>query len=631
MYFSDLKKQLKKRPELDQEKIHKAYMFAEKAHNGQKRSSGQDYITHPVAVAVKVCLIGGDEESIIAALLHDTVEDTSVTNTDIKRMFGPQVSELVHGLTTFSKLDYLGTQEERHSDNFLRMTVSATKDLRVVAIKLLDRLHNLETISYLPVVRQKRLARETLQMLVPLADIIGMRRIMIELEDTAFSILDPASFQQVSDYFKMCNRNELPTIRKMMSRLQRSLKHSRIPGRTMEFYRSKFALFQKTNHFKIDWAHLPAPIGISVITKNKSDCYRSLEIIHGLYRPQFNRMKDYVARPKENGYAALHTGVFALDGFYCDIHIMSEEMYKRAEQGLLRFGKKSRSFLHLLNDIITLRRQSSSKVSFFEKVKKDILQERIYVFTVENKVLDLPKSATLLDAAYSLNGAKGNYFKGGKINNVPALPSTRLRDGDIVKMDYDSELQIRVEWQNMVKSPVAQKYLQEYFQSFSQEQLSELGRQAFEKVLMRFYGRSLHESREKLLKGARKLKIKNLKTIFIRIGEGSLSKKSLLEASFTKEELLFSILALKYTTGHTADTYAVQLQIEARDRPGLIGDIIHVISDKHIDILESNTSVRPESSQYVCVLGVEISSFDELYQLCEELETIKGINTISKL
>ena len=629
-HFSKLKKKVQARSDLNTDFIQKAYVFARDAHKGQTRKSGEEYIIHPVAVADIIFDLEGDEESIITALLHDTVEDTNVTLDDIKEHFGEKIAYLVDALTKVAKIKYPGLKEERTIDAFFRVVFSASKDLRVLCIKLVDRLHNMQTIEFHSPTKQKKLAKETLEIYVPPAYYIGFWKIMRDLEEISFKTLYPVDHEKISEYYEECDKSIGKLVKKKAEMLEAYLNEKGIKASTKIFWRRKYNFYIRTNKLKKDLSEFSSPIGVELVTQSASDCYRALEVIHSLGNPRFDKMKDFIACPKENGYSAFHTSIFCSEGSCIDIHILSDEMKKRNEFGFFKTQIETKSFSNVLNEIISMQEHSKNKMNLFKKVKQDILQDRIHVFSTTGDVVSLPKGATVIDFAFHLKKDKATHLTKVKINNKVAPIHSFLSNGDSVELILSDSPQVTFNWCNWCKSSYAQKYIKDFLHSLSADIAYEIGKQQLSKYVQRFCGLTLEEADPKFQPCEKLYSCKNKKDLYVKIGRGEIEISQFLKTVFSEKDLLFSTFALGSSYSASKGQRNIKMQIKSQDRVGLLNEIIKALSKRDINIIE-NSSYVDAIKRFISEFAISVKNFDQLFELCEEIENIKGVEIILKL
>lgn len=630
-HFKSLKKKLKKNGKIDLIKTEKAYLFAKKAHSGQKRQSGEDYITHPIAVAEMLNDLSVDESSIITALLHDTVEDANISLKEIEKEFGKSVRHLVEGLTKISKLVYAGNKEERKIDDFYRFILSAAKDIRVIIIKILDRLHNLKTIKHFKKDKQIRIAQETLDIFVPLAYTIGFWKAMVELEDFSFKTINERAYKKIDNYFNKCQKDFGKIVDEFIKTIKNEFLSQGIDVEIKTFFRRKYSFFQKSNNFTVDLKNLPFPLIIKIITKDKIDCYKALGIIHSVTSPRFDRIKDFIATSKENGYSALHTAVIFKHRICFDIHIMTQEMELQNIYGCLHNQSNDKSFNEVLSNIVNLQIDSKNKRKFFEEVKRDILHERIYVFSAEGEVVSISKGSSVIDFVYMIYGEKANYLKKIKINDNFESFSFALDDGDVVESFFGKNLRVNVNWLGWAKTINAKRKIKSYLKSNTDSESLIIGKELLNLQLQRFFNLNIENIEERIKKNFNLLKCKDVNELFIKIGKGKIEIKSLLKILFSEPELTFSSFKLKFSSIKShKEAFKVKIRIESEDKIGLLRELISLISEQNINIIES-ASYNDKTKGAVCEFGIEISEFDELFDLCETISNFHGVKNVLKI
>lgn len=444
-------------PDADFEAIRKAYTFAEEAHEGQKRGTGEPYITHPLQVAVILAEMRLDVETLQSALLHDVIEDTPVTFDDISKRFGPVVAHLVEGVTKLGampKLRSLGEgekgdkkQRETHqqAENLRKMFLAMFDDPRVVLIKLADRLHNMRTLKGLPPDKQKRIAEQTLEIYAPLANRLGIWQIKGELEDLAFSYIAPERYRELATMLRATKMARDRYLQRVITTLEKELDKSgikvEIKGRVKHIY----SLYQKMERKRQPFEHIYDVLAVRVVVDTKESCYAALGIIHSLWPPIPREFDDYISRPKESMYQSLHTAVRALDNKSLEIQIRTHEMHELAEYGIAahwryKEGKGGRRDPQYEQKIAWLRRLMSwrdeveNATDFVDSLKSDVFQEHIYVFTPQGDIVELPRGATPLDFAYRIHTNLGHQCAGARVNNRIITLDTPLENGAVVSI-----------------------------------------------------------------------------------------------------------------------------------------------------------------------------------------------------
>ncbi len=467
-------------PKSDLETIELAYEFAKDAHKGQKRASGEPYITHPLAVAVTLAKLRLPENIIVAGLLHDVPEDTPVTLKDIENNFGKDVASMVQGITKLGKIKYRGM--ERYVENLRKMFVAMASDIRVILIKFADRIHNLSTLDALPARKRVRIALESLEIYAPIANRLGMGEIQGKIEDLSFKYVLPKDYEWVSSLVKERYRAKERYLSKVAEKIgaelrKNGVKPANIHGRTKHLY----SLYKKLLKYNRDMGKIYDLVALRVIVDSVADCYATLGVIHQMWKPLKGRIKDYIAQPKPNGYQSLHTTVFCDGGEIVEIQIRTQQMHEEAEYGIaahwhyVEEGKESPEALNAqiawVKDLIRIQQEEIKKgdgamVESLENVKLDIFQKRIFVFTPQGDVIDLPEDATPVDFAYAIHSDIGDKCTGARINNEMATLSARLYSGDMCEIITDKNRKgPNPDWLESVKTHHAKDRIRAYVNS----------------------------------------------------------------------------------------------------------------------------------------------------------------------
>lgn len=464
----------------DKSRIDAAIKLATEAHEGQFRKSGDPYITHPLAVMEIVKSWGMDEDTIIAAVLHDVVEDTSVTLKDIKEQFGEQVAFLVNGVTKLgnarSGMRDLDTYLPSTKDNLLRLLVATGSDIRVLIIKLADRLHNLRTLSALPPDKQKKIAKESLEIFAPLADRLNMGRLRVEMADIAFSYVDPKRYKELADLIEQYNKSAEKTMQKIQKEVSSALGREKIKFSINGRVKSVYSLHKKLAKHNGNMGEIHDLTALRIIVNDITDCYLVLGIIHSLYTPMTGRIKDYIAMPKQNGYQSLHTTVITKDKRIVEFQIRTHKMHDFAEHGLaasfyyneqkLTENYKTGKIEHLPTNLLwitelqeTAAKLRSGKKVDLKKLRLNLFADKIFVYTPKGDIIDLPTGSLPLDFAYRLHSEIGEHVIGVKINGKMRSLNTHLRHGDVVEILTSKNATPKVGWFDKIITPHARHKL----------------------------------------------------------------------------------------------------------------------------------------------------------------------------
>lgn len=467
---------------MGKERINRAIEIATKAHEGQMRKSGDPYISHPLAVMKIVEDWGMDEDTIIAAVLHDTVEDTDITLEDIKKEFGEQVAFLVDGVTKLSNIRSgmrdIDTYLPETKDNLLRLLIAMGSDIRVLIIKLADRLHNLRTLSALPPEKQKKIAKESLEVFAPLADRLNMGRLRVEMADISFSYVDPKRFRELQNLIEEYNQSAATVLKKVRKEVAEALGREKIKFTIDGRVKSVYSLHKKLAKHNQNMGEIYDLTALRVIVTDITDCYLALGIIHSLYTPMSGRIKDYIAVPKQNGYQSIHTTVITKDKRIIEFQIRTREMHEYAERGLaasfyyneqkLTENYRTGKIQHLPTSLLwitelqnTAARLRAGKKVDIKKLKLNLFADKIFVYTPKGDIIDLPKGALPLDFAYRLHSEIGEHVSGVKINGKMSNLNTRLKHGDVVEIMTSKKQTAKESWFDKIFTSHARQKLRQ--------------------------------------------------------------------------------------------------------------------------------------------------------------------------
>jgi GTP pyrophosphokinase len=492
--FRDLMKRLQEnRPNDDLEIVRKAYEYSQKCHEGQTRASGEPYLVHPLEVACVLADMRMDPVAIAAGLLHDSVEDTSITIVDIRKEFGEQVAHIVEGVTKISAIDF-ATREEQQAENLRKMMLAMVDDIRVVLIKLADRLHNMRTLEHLPPDRQEKIARETLDIYAPIAHRLGMGKVRGELEDLGFRYIDPISYQQTHDAVEAKRKEGEAFLARVESILRDKLKEAGITATVESRIKRVYSIHKKLVKQRITVDQVYDLCAMRVITRSVQDCYAVLGIIHNVWRPVPGRIKDFIAMPRPNLYQSLHTSVIAENGTPFEVQIRTEEMHKLAEEGIAAHWKykdgpvsaKDEQRLAWLRQVVDWQRDISDPNEFLSTLKIDLYPEEVYTFTPRGKVLVLPRDATPIDFAYTIHTEVGHTCVGAKVNGRMVPLRHKLHSGDIVEILTQPGHRPSRDWLAVVKSSRARNKIKHWLNIHQRERAIEIGRKLIEKEARKY-------------------------------------------------------------------------------------------------------------------------------------------------
>ena len=514
--------------------IEKAYEFAKLKHEGQFRKSGEPYITHPMNVALILISVYADYETISAGLLHDVLEDCDCTPEEMEEAFGPVITKLVKGVTKLSKINF-STENEYLIDYYKKIIVGMSEDVRVIIIKLADRLHNMRTLWAIPEDRQKVKAKEALEILAPIAHHLGIHKIKSELEDLALRYLKPDVFYDIAEKLNKTKLERDKAVFDMEKEVSNLLDEYHIPHEMKGRAKSIYSIYNKLDKGK-KFSDIYDLLALRILVHTEQECYLALGLIHSKFRPLPKRFKDYVAMPKPNMYQSLHTTVFGIDGYLFEIQIRTYEMDEVAENGIASHwaykengGSKTQANLQTTTEqklqffksIIDLRNDKMSSEEFVNSVKDEVLNNNIYCFTPKGDVIELPKGATPLDFAYKIHTKVGETTVGAIVNNNIVPLNYELKDNDIVKINTNKTSTPSKEWINMVKSTATRNKIRAFFTKNDREIYVERGKYILEKELRKrklVFSEFLTD--ENIKKICDSIKVENLEEVYLNIGNG---------------------------------------------------------------------------------------------------------------
>lgn len=540
-------------PDAKLELVDKAWHFADQAHRGQLRSSGDPYIVHPTEVAQTLAELKLDLPSIITGLLHDTVEDTGVTLEQITQEFGADVAELVDGVTKLSKITFK-TTEEKQAENFRKMILAMSKDIRVILVKLADRLNNMRTLEHLAPAKQQIIAQETVDIYAPIANRLGISWIKGELEDLCLRYLHAETYYKLAKQVAKKKKEREKAIEDFMSSLQESLKEyeidAHITGRAKHFY----SIYKKMERRNVDFEQVHDLIAFRILVDNITECYKSLGVIHAAYKPVPGRFKDYIAMPKANGYQSLHTTVIGGDGDRIEIQIRTNDMNSVAERGIAahwrykegRFDSKSHENVEWVHRLVQWHKDLSDPNEFLETVKIDLFAEDVFVFTPKGEVKELSHGSTPLDFAYAVHTDVGNRCTGAKVNGRIVPLKHRLKSGDTIEVLTSPQQTPSKDWLKIAKTSRARAKIRTYIKLQERTRSKELGLELVDKAL-RPYGLTLTKIQKngELPKVLAHFNCRTDDDFFVAVGYGRIQTEDIIPLLVAKEAMERKVEAAK--------------------------------------------------------------------------------------
>ncbi|MBK7141277.1 MAG: bifunctional (p)ppGpp synthetase/guanosine-3',5'-bis(diphosphate) 3'-pyrophosphohydrolase [bacterium] len=528
--------------------IRRAYEFSDKAHAGQKRQSGEPYVEHCLEVAFVLAELHMDSTTIAAGLVHDVVEDTTFTLEDVRREFGDEVAELVDGVTKIGAV-YFNSLEEQQVEYFRKMLLSMAKDIRVILIKLADRLHNMRTLAAMPPEKQKRIAQETRDVYCPLAHRLGINKTKVELEDLCFKYLEPEVYQELAVQIKERKEERESYILEVTTPIKEALARDGVLGTVSGRAKHLDSVYRKIRVRKVPFEEIYDLFAIRVIVNTERECYHTLGIIHAMWKPVAGRFHDYIANPKPNGYRSLHTTVIGPRSKMVEIQIRTHSMHHVAENGIAahwlykegrqQMSKDDRQMVWL-RDVLEWQKDMTNPSEFIEYLKMDLYSEDIFVYTPNGRLVHLPRGATPLDFAFSIHTEVGIHCTGAKINGRLQPLSTQLKSGDSVEIITNPNRTPSSDWLKMVKTANARTRIKRWIKQAGYEQAVALGKEMLERRLREQHIKMPHE--DLLLEYAQSQERKTVEDLLAAIGNGSLSLQSLIlfiQPEEKKEEVGF--------------------------------------------------------------------------------------------
>jgi len=509
-------------------KVVEAYEFGARAHEGQKRHSGEPYITHPVAVATILADLHLDMSTLIAALLHDVIEDTGTDKGEISKLFGEEVANIVDGV---SKLDQLRfrNREEAQAESFRKMVLAMAEDIRVILVKLADRTHNMQTLGVLPPAKRRRIARETLEIYAPIANRLGINSIRLELEELGFKHMHPRRHRVLERALRRAKGNQRQFLRRISARFESTLSGSNIEARVESREKHLYSIYRKMQTKGRSLAEIVDVFGFRVIVADTDDCYRALGLVHHLYKPMPGRFKDYIAIPRVNGYQSLHTTLFGPKSMPIEVQIRTEDMNRVAESGIAahwqyKLGGASDAAPHTrarewLKNLMEIQENDDSE-EFLESIKVDLFPDKVYVFTPNGDIKRLPKGSTCVDFAYAVHTGVGNRCVAAKVDRRLVPLRTQLRNGQTVEVITARGATPNPSWVNFVVTAKARTAIRQFLKTMRRTEAEDLGRRLLDHALGEFQTsvRKLGKKRFNELIG--ELGVDSTKTLFAQIGLG---------------------------------------------------------------------------------------------------------------
>ena len=521
-------------PDADEDALNRAYVFAMKKHGAQLRTSGDPYYSHPVEVAGILTKFKLDSVSIIAGLLHDTVEDTDTTVEEVRELFGDQVAQIVDGLTKLAKIEQKSANNKQ-AENFRKLLLAMSEDIRVLLIKLADRLHNMRTLHFCAPEKRARIARETLDIYAPLAERIGMQEVKSELEEIAFAELHKEAHDSIVARLNFLREKDSNLVPKIIEQLQKDMEENGIKAVVSGREKTPYSIWRKMQQKNASFEQLSDIMAFRIIVDDVATCYQALGIVHSKYHMVPRRFKDYISTPKQNGYQSIHTGVIGPENTRIEIQIRTHEMHEIGEKGVAahwayKQGQKAEGKnFRWIRELLEILEQASNPEEFLENTKLEMYNDQVFCFTPKGDLIGLPVNSTPVDFAYAVHSSVGDTCVGAKINGEIRPLRTVLQNGDQVEILTSKAQHPSTEWERFVVTGKAKAAIRRYVRAYKREQFITLGQEILERL---FKGESLEFSEKGLVNVLPNFEAETIDDIYAKVGEGIVTGWDVLKAVY---------------------------------------------------------------------------------------------------
>lgn len=625
-------------PKFDKDLFLKAFDFAEKAHLGQFRKDGiTPYIVHPVSAVQILISMRADQDILIGALLHDVPEDTQYDIHDISQQFGKEVAFLVDGITKLSKVHYHHNMPEREVESLKKMFLHTAKDPRVILIKLADRLHNMRTLQYVDKPEKRvRISTETLEIFVPIANLLGINIIKTELEDLCFQHLLPTEYEKLKTKIKGSNTRNKPAMDQFVNTLKNAFTREKITAEIASRDKGLYRAYKRICSIGRTIDDIRDRISIRILVKNTTKCYQVLGAIHALFTPKTHSFEDYIANPKMNGYQSLHTIVFGPQGIETEIQIQTKDMNIESEYGIAScfFNKKpllidDKKAAWLIN-VMAIEKDQKTGFDFLEDLKIDILQDRIFVFTPKGKTVDLPKGASVIDFAYAIHSDVGNHAVKADINGEIAPIVTILKTGDVVNVVTSVDASPELYWLSFVKTNMAKNKILLHLKKVSRHTKLEEGKNLIQKefdIAGIGYFRDINykKIREAILQTFNQ-DYPSPSDLYVAVGGGEIKAVNILKALKNSDNKFHGVLENKKQNG-----IHVELRITAKNRFGLLKDISTVFYKHVLDMILLSAWTTNNSEIAHFKVEALVGHIEDISKIFEELEQFEDVYSVYRV
>ena len=647
--------------------VEEAYKFAKKLHEGQFRVSGEPYIIHPVEVAKILAGLEVDTHTLIAAFLHDVLEDTDTKPEIIEQKFGSDVLSLVQGVTKLGKLQFK-SKEERQAENFRRLFIAMANDIRVIFLKLADRLHNMRTLNFMDEAKQKKIAQETLDIFAPLANRLGIYKIKAELEDLSLRYLDPDKYYEIVQLVAQTKADRELTVNMLIDKISQDVKkngiNAQITGRAKHYY----SIYAKMKRQNIAFDDLYDITAVRVIVDTVRECYEVLGLIHSQFKPIPGRFKDYIAMPKGNMYQSLHTSVIGPRSKPLEVQIRTWQMHQVAEYGVAahwRYKEKGSqkadnasdlkfSWMHKL---VEYDKEMSNAEDYVKSVKLDLFSDQVFAFTPDGDVLDLPKNATPVDFSYRIHSDVGHKTVGALINGRIVPLNTKIKNGDIVEILTSKTPAPRLDWLTFVVTKQAAQKIRQWFKKNNREEHVKLGKANLEHELTKAVFDDYVKQGE-FDKVAKVMNYQSAEDLFAALGdieglEGLMYSFAMCCSPIPGEPIVGVVTRSKGVSVHRIDcktletipherlmnikwagvntnkTYNTTIRIETAEKLGLLKDVISAVSDNNANIVNAN--IKTKNHVGIIEIGLELDNIDTLKKVIACIQSLPDVYSVKRI
>lgn len=647
--------------DLNEERVRYAYTFAKKAHEGQFRKDGAPYIIHPVTAARILTDLHVDEDTLIACLLHDVPEDTKYTLKDIKKEFGEKVEYLVDGITKLSKVHYRNDMMERQIESLKKMFIHSAKDPRIILIKLADRLHNMQTIDAIPnPEKRERIARETLEIFVPIANLLGIWELKNQLEDHCFHVLAPKEYDEIEKLVQTSIYKKQDVLKKTIKKVESLLRSKKIKDFVIEGrQKNVYSIYKKMLRSGKSFNEIYDLIGVRIVVPDVGACYQALGILHQNFTPKIGRLKDYIAIPKSNGYQSIHTTVFGLEGVITEFQIRTEDMHLENEYGIAAhyfYGRKeakkqaqmkkklTKKYLWV-QQILDMQRSISSNKKFIENLKLDIFEDRIFVFTPKGDVIDLPVGSNCIDFAYQIHSDVGMLAISADINGKFHPLTAELKSGDTVSIATSEESDgPQVDWLDSVHTSMARTRIREFLKEKDRTTVIDQAEELLDQKIhiLGFNGMEAVTNLQKIMV-LEHFEMDAWEDLLYEIGKGTIHVHDLIQVLFTEKELFGENWApssrqayermprRKLKSLPPEKVHHINMIVEASNRIGLLRDLCNELANIGINIVMVRSLPRKDENISRIGFVLEIVGFTQYEMTIVSIRKVDGVFSVSRL